>query len=238
MTKRLIGLILATAPALAIAAGGGDLEAAQVRIGDRASLQRGATLFVNYCLGCHSLDYLRYSRVAEDLGLSEEQVTQNLNFGEARFGEPMGNAMDRDDGTAWFGAPPPDLSVVSRVRGSDWIFSYLKGFYIDESRPMGWNNTVFPSASMPHVLWELQGVQHAVEQGTAGGPPRLALVRPGRLGPAQYDQVARDIAAFLQYAGEPAVLERRSVGVWVMLFLAVFTFLAWLLKKEYWRDVH
>jgi ubiquinol-cytochrome c reductase cytochrome c1 subunit len=231
----------AAAPA-AGAAEGGDLPHAGTDIGDTASLQRGAKLFVNYCSGCHSLKYLRYSRMAEDLGLTEDQVQANLNFTGAMPGQQIHVAMTTADGEQFFGKMPPDLSVIARVRGSDWIAAYLKSFYLDETRPVGWNNTVFPNASMPNVLWEMQGLQHA-EFGAAdaGGErpvEKLVLAQPGSQTPAQFDQTVRDITAFLEYAGEPAALKRQQIGVWVVLFLAFFTFLAWLLKKEYWRDVH
>jgi ubiquinol-cytochrome c reductase cytochrome c1 subunit len=228
--------------ASALAAGGGALQQSGTDLGDRASLQRGAALYMNYCAGCHSLKYLRYSRMAEDLGLGEEEVMQNLNFTGAKFGEPVQVAMSPELASQWFGKMPPDLSVITRVRGSDWIYSYLKSFYLDESRPLGWNNTVFPNASMPNPLWQLQGLQHA-EYGkadAAGERPveKLVMAQPGKLDSAGFDQAARDITAFLEYAGEPAALKRQSLGVWVILFLALLTFLAWLLKKEYWRDVH
>ena len=250
MTKRiktrlaasLAGIAMTLAPALAAAAGGANLEHAQVNIGSTASLQRGAALYANYCLGCHSLGYQRYSRLARDLGLTEEQVMQNLNFTGAKFGEQMVSALDPADGEAWFGKAPPDLSLVSRVRGADWIYTYLKTFYVDEERPVGWNNTTFEGASMPHVLAGLQGIQRPIWSETAeGGVPhiqRLELVEPGSLTPEQYDQVVLDITNFLQYVGEPAALQREAFGLWVILFLAGLTFLAWLLKKEYWRDVH
>ncbi len=231
----------AATPAFA-AAEGAALSHAGTDLGDQASLQRGAKLFMNYCSGCHSLKYLRYSRMAEDLGLSEDDVQANLNFIGAKPGEQVRVAMTEADGTKFFGKMPPDLSVTARVRGSDWISAYLKSFYLDETRPVGWNNTVFPNASMPNPLWEMQGLQHA-EYGAAdaGGErpvEKLVLAQPGSQTPAQFDQTVRDITAFLEYAGEPAALKRQSIGVWVVLFLAFFTFLAWLLKKEYWRDVH
>lgn len=235
-------LALALVPAGAFAVSTAGLESAQVNIGDTASLQRGAALFVNYCAGCHSLEYQRYARLAEDLGLTEEQVAKNLVFTGAKVGEQMKVAMDPADGEAWFGKAPPDLSLVARVRGADWIFSYLKGFYIDETRPVGWNNTVFPDVSMPHSLWELHGIQRPVyAEGHDGGPrviERLEIVEEGQLTPGEYDQVARDITNFLQYVGEPAAMQREAYGLWVILFLAALTFLTWLLKKEYWRDVH
>lgn len=242
--QTLAALVLGVvAPATALAAGGGNLQSAGTDLSDRASLQRGAQLYMNYCAGCHSLKYLRYSRMAEDLGLSEDEVMRNLNFTGAKFGETIGVAMPAEGGNAWFGKMPPDLSLISRVRGNDWIYTYLKSFYLDESRPVGWNNTLFPNVSMPNPLWHLQGLQHA-EYGkadaTTGERPVTALkvTQPGTLDAQGFDQVARDITAFLEYAGEPAALKRQSIGVWVVLFLALLTFLAWLLKKEYWRDVH
>ncbi|KFN47987.1 cytochrome c1 [Arenimonas metalli] len=244
MTKlRLFALLLAFAPALGLAASAGPLESSGTDLSDRASLQRGAGLYMNYCAGCHALSLHRYSRIADDLGLSPELVEQNLMPASAKIGENINTGISAGDGNAWFGKAPPDLSLISRAKlgGPDYVYSYMKGFYIDESRPLGWNNTVFPGASMPHVLWEMQGIQRPVyEQGADGQPhvARLELVQPGRLDAKAYDQVARDISAFLQYVAEPAALKRESVGVWVVLFLAFFTFIAYLLKVEYWRDVH
>lgn len=218
----------------AVASEGGDLPSAQTNIRDTASLQRGASLFVNYCSGCHSLKYLRYSRMAEDLGLGEQDVTDNLLFTQQKFGEPMLTSMSREDAAKWFGAAPPDLSLEVRAKGADWVYNYLRSFYIDPSRPVGWNNTVFPNASMPNVLWSLQGIQvvENAEEGT------LKLQQPGSMTPAEFDGAARDITAFLEYAAEPAALQRHSMGVWVLLYLAMFTLLAYLLKREFWKDVH
>ncbi len=244
MTKRLIALLLAVAAAPALGASYVKLEASNANVGDRASLQRGARLFVNYCLSCHEASLMRYSRVAADLGLTEEQVAASLVFTGRAVGETMTVAMDRDDAAAWFGAPAPDLSLTARAKlgGPDWIYTYLKSFYVDEGRPIGWNNTVLANASMPHVLWELQGIQRPVyaegHQGDATHVERLEMVSPGSMSPAEYDQAIRDIAAFMTYVAEPAVLKRQALGVWVLLFLSLFTFLAWLLKQEYWRDVH
>ncbi len=225
-----------------LASEGGGLPNAGTDLGDRASLQRGAKLYMNYCSGCHSLKYLRYSRIAEDLGLTEDQVQANLNFTGSKVGDQVRVALTDADATKFFGKMPPDLSVIARVRGSDWISAYLKSFYLDETRPVGWNNTVFPNASMPNPLWQMQGLQHAGygAAGAGGDRPveKLVLAQPGTQTPAQFDQTVRDITAFLEYAGEPAALKRQSLGVWAVLFLAFFTFLAWLLKKEYWRDVH
>lgn len=225
----------------AFAAGGGGLLQAGTDLNDRASLQRGAQLYMNYCSGCHSLKYLRYSRMAEDLGLTEDEVMKNLNFTGAKIGEQIQVSMTEAQGNQWFGKQPPDLSLVSRVRGSDWVYTYLKSFYLDETRPLGWNNKLFPNASMPNVLWELQGLQHAEfgKPDAIGERPVLGLTvtQAGVQDAAQFDQTARDISAFLEYAGEPAALKREKIGVWVVLFLGFLTFLFWLLKKEYWRDV-
>lgn len=222
------------------AAGGGNLQQAGTDITDRASLQRGAQLYMNYCSGCHSLKYLRYSRMAADLGLTEDEVQKNLNFTGAKFGETIDVVMPPQSND-WFGKQPPDLSLITRVRGTNWVYTYLKSFYLDESRPVGWNNTVFPNVSMPNPLWQLQGIQHAeFGKPTATGDrpvQGLKVTEPGTLDAAGFDRAARDITTFLEYAGEPAALKRESLGVWVILFLAFLTFLAWLLKKEYWRDV-
>lgn len=254
-----IALALALSPLLSAASEGGKMESAQIDLSDKASLQRGAGLYMNYCAGCHSLSYQRYSRMADDLGLSQEQVENNLIFSDAKFGETIDTGLDAEAATAWLGKAPPDLSVVARTKaeGADWIYNYLRSFYVDESRPMGWNNAVFPGASMPHVLWEMQGVQHPVTEprhksasgeqsacpkGEFGGACITGFEIPeaqkGSMDAEQYDRVARDISAFLAYVGEPAAIKRESMGVWVVLFLAFFTFLAYLLKLEYWRDVH
>ncbi len=256
--KKLIALIFATlafvsiTPVLASSAGGPSLILqSDANVGDRESLQRGAKYFMNYCLSCHSIKYMRYARMAEDLGLTEEEVMGSLNFTGIKFGETMTVAMQSADGDKWFGKAAPDLSLTARVKhgGPDWIYSYLKSFYVDTSRPLGWNNLVFPGASMPHVLWELQGTQAAVyethESHDANGKPtevqvfsHFEPVTTGSLSSKEYDQVARDIAAFLEYVGEPAVVQRKSIGWIVILFLGLFTFVTWLLKTEYWSDVH
>lgn len=248
MTKKWIALLASAAAGLlfsaaALAAAGGPVQQAGNDLSDRASLQRGAKLYMNYCSSCHSLKFLRYSRMAEDLGLTEEEVMGNLNFTGAKFGEHIQVTMRDADGTEWFGKMPPDLSLISRVRGSDWIYTYLKSFYLDESRPLGWNNMLFPNVSMPNPLWELQGLQHAEfgEPDAATGerqPERLVVTNPGRLQGQEFDQVVRDITNFLEYAGEPAALKRQALGVWVILFLVLLTFLGYLLKQEYWSDVH
>ncbi len=227
----------------ALAAEGGALQHAGTDIEDKASLQRGAQLYMNNCVGCHSLKYMRYSRIADDLGLSEDQVMNNLNFTGAKFGEHVISAMPAALAEKSFGKAPPDLSLIARVRGSDWVYTYLKSFYLDESRPLGWNNQLFPNASMPNPLWEMQGLQRAVygkkDEKTGEAPvERLDVAQAGTQSAEEFDRTARDIAAFLEYVGEPGALKRQQTGVWVVLFLAFFTFMAWLLKKEYWRDVH
>lgn len=234
----MLGSFLASA-----AEGGTKLLQAGNDLGDRASLQRGAQLYMNYCSGCHALKYLRYSRMAQDLGLTEEEVMNNLNFTGSAIGDPIPVAMPKENAEKWFGKMPPDLSLISRVRGSDWVYTYLKSFYLDSSRPLGWNNALFANASMPNPLWEMQGLQHAVHgkpEAPGMDPPvtGLRLEAPGNVDAGQYDQAVRDITNFLEYAGEPAALKRQQLGVWVILFLALLTFLLYLLKKEYWKDVH
>ncbi len=221
---------------------GPELPSSGAGVGDQASLQRGAKLFFNYCVGCHSLKYMRYSRIASDLGLSEQEVMDNLNFTGAKFGEQVVSHMPAGSAEQFFGKAPPDLSLEARARSTDWIYAYLNSFYLDPSRPVGWNNTVFPNASMPFPLWELQGVQTAVMKPAKPGQDpeveKLELAHAGKLSPEQYQQAARDLAGFLEYVSEPAALQRQHYGIWVLLFLAAFTFLAYLLKKEYWKDVH
>ena len=233
------GLLLS---ASALAEGGGNLQQSGTDLDDKASLQRGAQLYMNYCSGCHSMKFLRYARIGEDLGLSEGEVLANLTPANGKIGDHVIASMSAEMGAAAFGKAPPDLSVIARVRGSDWIYTYLKSFYLDETRPVGWNNTVFANSSMPNPLWELQGLQqpvHGKKTATGEAPVEaFTISQPGSQDAAAFDQTARDIAAFLEYAGEPAALKRQSLGVWVILFLAVFTFMAWLLKGEYWRDVH
>lgn len=236
-------MLLLLASSGVIAAGGAHLEHSGANVNDKVSLQRGAKWYVNYCFGCHSLSYMRYNRLAKDLQLSEEHVMENLVFSDAKFAETMDIPMDADQAEIWFGKTPPDLSLVGRSRGSDWVYSYLLGFYKDEAGV--WNNTVLKNAAMPHALWELQGIQTPVfkqetsEDGiTHEVIDHFELVTSGTQSVEEYRETARDIAAFLEYVGEPAKLQRKSLGVWVILFLALFTFIAYLLKLEYWRDVH
>ncbi|MHA6204376.1 cytochrome c1 [Dyella soli] len=231
-----LGLLVGTTSAMASEEGG--LPSAGTNVRDQASLQRGAKLFFNYCVGCHSLKYARYSRIAEDLGLSEDEVMKNLNFTGAKFGDVVISHMPEDSAQQFFGKAPPDLSLEVRAKTADWVYGYLNSFYLDPTRPVGWNNAVFANASMPNPLWELQGLQTAVKKEGGDEVEKLELTQPGKLTPAQYQQATRDLTAFLEYVAEPAALQRQRYGIWVLLFLAGFTFLAYLLKKEYWKDVH
>jgi ubiquinol-cytochrome c reductase cytochrome c1 subunit len=208
------------------------------------SLQRGARNFMNYCSGCHSLKYLRYNRMAADLQIPDSELTPNLMFTSDKPFDGINSAMP-PDAEGWFGKPPPDLSLMARARGVDYIFSFLKGFYADKTRIWGVNNLYLANAAMPHVLYTLQGAQKPVFKNVpdTGGSARMVLtsveaMTPGALKPEEYDQFVRDIANFLDYAAEPIKAKRESMGVFVMLFLAVFFVLAYLLKKEYWKDVH
>lgn len=237
------GLVFLLASSGANAAGGAHVEPSGANVDDTASLQAGAKWYVNYCFGCHSLSYQRYNRLARDLKLSDEEVMQNLMFSDAKIGETMDIAMDPNQAEQWFGKTPPDLSLIGRSRGADWVYTYLMGFYVDSTG--AWNNTALPNASMPHVLWELQGIQSPIyrqetsEDGfTHEVIDHFEITTPGIQTEEEYKETARDIAAFLDYVGEPAQLQRKHIGVWVILFLSLFTFIAFLLKSEYWRDVH
>lgn len=234
--KKLLTIIL-FAPLLALAAGASlHLDKAPDRSTDMAALQRGAKVFVTYCLNCHSASYMRYNRL-RDLGLTEEQIKQDFMYASEKVGEPMRVAMLRDEAKQWFGAPPPDLSTIARARasefgtGSDWLYTYLRGFYRDEARPTGWNNTVFANVGMPHALFELQGEQ--VMDGHA-----LKLSKAGRMTAAEYDNLVGDLVGFLQYLGEPIAETRKRLGVYVLIALSVVFVFAYALKREYWKDVH
>jgi ubiquinol-cytochrome c reductase cytochrome c1 subunit len=232
--------LLAASPAFAEE--GGGYPDANINVHDQASLQRGARLFMNYCVGCHSLKYMRYSQMAEGLGLTEKQVMDNLDFTGAKFGEPIISAMPEADAEKWFGKAPPDLSLEVSARGADWVSAYLKSFYLDSATNSGWNNTVFPNVAMPFPLWQLQGEQVAVMNPPGDGQPatvkELKLAHPGSMTPAQYDQAVRDLTAFLAWVSSPDELVRSRIGAWVVLYLVLFTLFALVLKKEYWKDVH
>jgi ubiquinol-cytochrome c reductase cytochrome c1 subunit len=208
-----------------------------------ASLQRGAANFTNYCMGCHSLKYMRYSRMARDLKISDEQLRTNLIAGDAKPGDYMLSSFPLAEGDAWFGRAPPDLSLISRLKGNDYVYRFLKGFYVDASRPMGTNNLALEGAAMPAVLSDLEGVKRAVFAHEAGVShdgkqvEKFEQVSPGQLNAEQYDAFVRDTVNFLDYVGEPSQVDRRQIGIWAVLFLLVFTAFAWMLKKEYWKDV-
>ncbi len=231
-------VLLSVAPATAWSAPAGDLMDARVDVTDTASLQRGASLFRNYCMGCHSMKYLRYNRMAEDLGIPEDVVERYMIWNEqTRIQDPMLNAMSAEDGAAWFAVAPPDLSLTVRARGADWVYTYLNTFYLDESQPTGVNNLVLAGSSMPHVLWRLQGIpEPVVEDGQMVGIQ--VPEGSGTLSEDEYHRVTRDIVNFMAYAAEPIKAYRESLGVWVILFLLVFTGVAYLLKREYWKDIH
>ncbi len=233
------GLLAAVLSVAVQAAGGGaHVEHSQVNVRDVAAVQNGAKWFVNYCMSCHSAQYMRYNRLSEDLGLSQDQVMNNLVFSDAKIGETMDIAMRPDDAAKWLSKAPPDLSLISRSRGNDWLFSYLKGFYQDEKG--GWNNLLLPNAAMPHVMWNLQGIQKPVYATHDGMEvvDHLVLDRQGLQTPEEYETTVRELVTFLDYLSEPAKLKRKSLGIWVMLFLTVFALLTYALKAEYWRDVH
>ncbi|HTV97208.1 MAG TPA: cytochrome c1 [Steroidobacteraceae bacterium] len=224
--------------------GGIALEHAGTDITDLNSLQRGARDFMNYCSGCHSLRYLRYNRMAQDLKIPAADLA-NLMFTSSNAFDGVDSAMPAADAAKWFGKAPPDLSLMARERSPDYIYSYLKGYYLDSTRPWGVNNLYLPSVAMPDVLASLQGLQEPVfeNQADAGGNAQMMLVgvkllSPGSLSPQEYDVFCRDIANFLDYAGEPVKAKRQSLGVFVTLFLLVGFVFAYLLKKEYWKDVH
>jgi ubiquinol-cytochrome c reductase cytochrome c1 subunit len=213
-------------------------------INNTESLQRGARNFMNDCSGCHSLKYLRYNRLAADLKIPESELVKNLIFTSAKPFDEITTAMPADSAD-WFGKPPPDLTLMARERGTDYIYSYLHGFYVDKTRPWGVNNLYLPSTAMPHVLFHRQGLQKPEykNEKDAHGDAKMVLagvapMTPGEMKPEEYDQYVRDIANFMDYAAEPIKATRQSMGIFVMLFLLVFFVFAYLLKKEYWKDVH
>jgi ubiquinol-cytochrome c reductase cytochrome c1 subunit len=260
MKKLLSILFLAVLPAAVLASEseGPTLDPVKIDLSDKASLQRGARVFMNYCLSCHSAAYMRYNRVAADLGIPEKLMTENMLFipdakGEFKIGSLMKANLSVEDAKATFNTMPPDLTLVTRSRGPEWFYTYMRSFYQDDTTPSGWNNTVFPHVAMPHVLYGLQGTQRAVFKtvkltvhGDDGKPKEVdeekfdqfELDKPGSLSAKQYDDSMRDLTNFMVYLGEPAKLERPRIGIFVLLFLAVFLVVAYLLEKEYWKDVH
>lgn len=253
--KRIIASLLAalTFAGAAMANSGGPAwdKFPKDRVTDVAALQNGAKLFVNYCLNCHSAAYMRFNRL-KDIGLTDDQIKKNLLFTTEKVGDLMTVSLAAKDAKDWFGAQPPDLTVIARSRagengsGADYLYTYMRGFYRDETRPTGWNNLVFPSVGMPHVLWELQGEQRAVfaeEQDPHDHAKKVHVFKgfeqskPGSLSKADYDVAVADLVAYLQWMGEPAQNQRARLGVWVLLFLSIFTVIAWRLNASFWKDI-
>lgn len=248
--KIIFGLMLAFGLTLGVQAnvGGPVWDKAPNKTNDMAALQNGAKLFVNYCLNCHSAAFMRYNRL-RDIGLTQEQIKSNLLLNNGKIGETMKAVIDPQQAKAWFGVNPPDLSVIARSRagaggtGADYLYTYMRTFYKDETKPSGWNNLVFPNVAMPHVLWELQGERRPVyEEVKEHGAAVQVLkgweqVKPGTMTAQQYDQAVGDLVSYLQWMGEPVQNTRVRVGVWVLLFLGVFTFCAWRLNAAYWKDI-
>jgi len=208
-----------------------ELSKAPVDLTDNQSLQRGARTFTNYCLNCHSAKYMRYSNL-QDIGLSAETIKNDLLFTGNKIGDTMSVNMSMKDSKKWFGASPPDLSVVARSRGADWIYSYMRGFYRDPTRPMGWNNTVYVNSAMPHILWELEG-----EKILNPKTKKLEKFSSGKLNAKEYDATIADLTNYLVYMSEPDQLKRKKMGYYVIGFLLLLLFLTIKLKKEYWRDI-
>jgi ubiquinol-cytochrome c reductase cytochrome c1 subunit len=237
MKKFLIALLFA--PLLAFASGSAlHLDKWPGSVADKPALQNGAKLFVNYCLNCHGASYLRYNKLTE-LGLTEQQVKDNLMFTADKIGEQMRVAARTDEQKKWFGAAPPDLTVIARARasehgpGADWLYTYLRQFYRDDNRPTGWNNVVFENVGMPHILWELQG-----EQVLNHETHKLELAVPGKMSPKEYDQAVSDLVGFLVWMAEPMQEQRKTLGMFVLAFLAILFVVAFALKKNYWKDIH
>ncbi len=253
--KRILAALAAAALAAtaspARAAEGAKLDDIEANLTDVASLQSGARAFVNFCLNCHSASLVRYSALRQ-LSLTDEQIRENLMFTAEKIGMPMAIALSPRDAKSWFGTVPPDLSVIARARGADWLYTYLRTFYRDASTPNGWNNLVYPSVGMPHVLWKLQGEQvlKEVPALTRDGKPvvdehgqprklaKLELAVPGRQSTGEYDKTVYDLVNFLVWMGEPNQLERKRLGVWVLFGLTVLVFLTYFLKLVYWKNVH
>ncbi|MEZ5524610.1 MAG: cytochrome c1 [Pseudomonadales bacterium] len=250
MKKLIIAFCLALLPTAVFAAGGEvHLDHVELDPKDTASLQRGAQVFTNYCMGCHSARFSRYERVADDLGIPHDLYLENLVFDDSKIGDLMTIAMPKDQSKQFFGAAPPDLTMVSRVRQPEWLYTYLRSFYRDDSRPWGVNNKVFPNVGMPHVLMELQGLQECAPGGhkidpltgaSMGEDPcgSLKVGEKGSLTAEEYDQVVYDLVNFLAYTAEPMAKERKRLGVYVLLFILLFGIFAYLLNREYWKGIH
>jgi ubiquinol-cytochrome c reductase cytochrome c1 subunit len=240
--KNLLAVLLWLPASLLAAESGYPLDRAPIEPRDLVSLQSGARTFVNYCLNCHGAQYMRYNRL-KDLGLTESQIRDNLMFAAVKVGDTMKVALAAKDGKAWFGVPPPDLSVIARSRSADWLYTYLRTFYRDDLTASGWNNAVFPNVAMPHVLWKLQGVRdyevvaRTDEAGHEGLERSWKQLAPGTQGAIEYDRTVRDLVNFLVYVGEPAAQARKSIGIVVLFVLGVLFIFAYAMKKAFWKDV-
>lgn len=232
---RTLFFVLLFAPLTALAAAAGyRLDPSPHELTDLVSLQAGARTYMNYCLGCHGLQFMRYDSLTE-IGLNEAQIKENLLFTGERVGDAIKVAVDPKAAKGWFGVAPPDLSVVARSRGADWLYTYLRTFYRDPKTPTGWNNAVFPNVAMPHALWTLQGERRLEMIGD--GEYKWSELSKGSLAPAEYDAAVRDLVNFLVYVGEPAATSRKAIGIVVLFVLGVLFIFAWLLKREFWKDV-
>lgn len=240
MKKILYSLLLLLPLSVSASGGGIKLDSVDIDLADNRSLERGAKHYVTYCLGCHSAKHIRYKRIAIDLGVDEAEILKNVAPFGAGIYDQMHSAMNGHDAAIWFGTTPPDLSLIARSRGADWLYSYLKGFYIDPGKPSGVNNSIFKDVAMPNVFWQVQGTQEAVIKNVDGQPTvtGLKLSEPGQLSAKEFDALVTDLVNFLVYVGEPVQLERQQMGKYVLFFILMFIVLAYLLKKEYWKDVH
>ena len=244
MTRALLAAICLTASLSATAKEGAGTMHFRPDLSNQASLQRGARLFVNYCLSCHSAAYMRFNRLGLDLDIPEDLLISNMMFGTTKTGDTMTVAMNPDDAQRWFGVSPPDLSVVARPRGPDWLYTYFMTFYRDPTRPTGVNNLAFKDVAMPHVLWELQGWQRAVHRTEGEGAQAMQVIdyleqeTPGKLSAGEYASSVKDLVNFLVYLGEPIQLKRYTIGMWVIAYLLFLFVVVYLLKREYWSDVH
>jgi ubiquinol-cytochrome c reductase cytochrome c1 subunit len=236
MKTKLLLVLALLMPLMAIANEGVKLDHAPIDPNNQASLQRGAKVFVNYCLNCHSAAYMRYNRL-QDIGLTDAQIKSNLMFAGEKVGDTMTVAIQKADAKAWFGATPPDLSVEARARGADWLYSYLRGFYRDDTRPTGWNNVVYDKVAMPHVLWSLQGEQVLkIDEKTESH--QLVLAKQGSMTPAEYDETIADLVNYLVFMAEPFKERDKHLGLLVLAFLGLLFVLTYYLKKEFWKDIH
>lgn len=214
------------------ASGGVHLDQANNDLTDKESLKKGFKTYINYCLGCHQLQYQRYNRTFKDLGIEDADGVENYMYTGEKPGDHITNTMPKKEASKWFGNAPPDLTLEARLRSPDWIYTYLRSFYMDSERPFGVNNTVYKDVAMPHVLQGLQGVGSIDEHGN------ISPAMGGSLTTEEYDVVVRDLTNFLEYVGEPSKLKRKSMGVKVLIFLFIFFIIAYFLKKEYWKDIH